>query len=164
MRNTTDDERLLQNKFKKKWCVYVCVCKKVLKLQLSNNKDIELTFIYVITSSCVSASSFAVLDIIFLAPLFTKWMLLNRSHLVLGFVFYSYFRYKVVSRILHIFCELTNHFFHLPWDYKFWLIFTTITPQNSFDLFNLHLAYKTCNIIPYVFVVDINDFGIACHP
>ena len=53
---------------------WVCVClynigKKVLKLQFSDNKDIGLTFIYEITSSCISASSFAVLDIIFSAPL-----------------------------------------------------------------------------------------------
>ena len=55
-------------------CVCVCVCvynigKKVLKLQFSDNKDIGLTFIYEITSSCIFASSFAVLDIIFFAPL-----------------------------------------------------------------------------------------------
>ena len=58
----------------KKWCVYMCVCvynigKKVLKLQFSDNKAIGLIFIYEITSSCISASSFAILDIIFSAPL-----------------------------------------------------------------------------------------------
>ena len=78
-----DDERLLKNKFFKnrKWHIYIyiylCVRvysigKKELKLQLSNNKDIRLTFIYEITSSCVLASSFAVLNIIFSAPLSNK--------------------------------------------------------------------------------------------
>ena len=99
-------------------CVCMCVCnigKKVLKLQFSDNKDIGLIFIYEITSSCISTSSFAVLDIIFKALCQTIWMWLNRSHLVLGLVFYSNFRYKFVSRILYIFCvcvcEFTNHFF-----------------------------------------------------
>ena len=53
-------------------CVCMCVCnigKKVLKLQFSDNKDIGLIFIYEITSSCISTSSFAVLDIIFSTPL-----------------------------------------------------------------------------------------------
>ena len=53
-------------------CVCVCVYnigKTVLKLQFSDNKDIGLTFIYEITSSCIFASSFAVLDIIFSTPL-----------------------------------------------------------------------------------------------
>ena len=53
-------------------CVCVCIYnigKKVLKLQFSENKYIGLTFIYEITSSCISASSFVVLEIIFSAPL-----------------------------------------------------------------------------------------------
>ena len=58
-------------------CVYMYVCvynigKKVLKLQFSDNKEIGLTFIYEITSSCISASTFVGLDIIFLAPLSNK--------------------------------------------------------------------------------------------
>ena len=87
---------------------------KICILQFLDNKDIGMIFIYEITSSCISASSFAVLDIIFTALCQTIWMWLNRSHLVLGLVFYSYFRYKFVSRILYIFCVclwISNHFF-----------------------------------------------------
>ena len=77
---------LIFEKIKNGACIYMRVC------------------VYEITSSCIFASSFAVLDIIFSAPLSNNMNVVDLSHLVLGLVFYSYFRYKVLSRILYIFC------------------------------------------------------------
>ena len=94
---------------------------KICILQFSDNKDIGLIFIYEINSSCIFASSFAVLDIIFSALILYLDLysiaILDTNLLV------EYYIYFVCV------CEFTNHFFlSLPWNCKLWLIFTTFTP------------------------------------
>ena len=99
-------------------CVCVCVYnigKTVLKLQFSDNKDIGLTFIYEITSSCIFASSFAVLDIIFSTP-FVKQYECGWTGLILYLDLYSITILDtklLVENYIYFACvwEFTNHFF-----------------------------------------------------
>jgi len=117
-----------------------------------------------VTSSCKSASSFAVLPISCSASLskimnLVESVVSDTSICILYLLSFPKLLGRDISIYFDIYvCEL-NIICCLPWHAEFRFRLTTFTPKNSFFKLNLRLACYTTNIIPAILVVYSFNFA-----